>query len=75
MTCPSCGRPTMVDRPRRVVVSEWMRQELESSGEVVDLATGWLLRRDAASGQITVIDRSGEPVANVELIGLVAVSS
>lgn len=54
--------------PRRIVISEGVWDDLLRHGEVQDPGTGYLLRRDAETGDVQVIDRkTGEPAQGVEL--------
>jgi hypothetical protein len=50
-------------KPRRIVISEGVMQDLMRLGEVVEPGTGHLLRRDADTGEIAAIDRrDGQPI-------------
>lgn len=55
-------------RPRRIVVSEGVKNDLERLGEVVDPGTGYLLRLDRDSGEITVVDRLTKQTVDIPTV-------
>lgn len=55
-------------KPFRVRVSEGTRADLVLYGEVIEPATGLLLKRDKDTGEVTVFNRGTGEVADVEVI-------
>lgn len=57
-----------LDRPRRVILSEGVKHDLERLGEVTDPGSGLLLRMDE-SGTVTAHERGADEPADVEIVG------
>jgi hypothetical protein len=64
-------------RPRRVLLSEGVRQDLERLGKVTDPGTGYELEMDRDTGKVTAYERPAAPAAqapqrrqvDVEIVG------
>lgn len=64
-------------RPRRVLLSEGVRHDLERLGKVTDPGTGYELEMDRDTGEVTVYERQAAPASpapqrrqvDVEIVG------